>query len=250
MKSVPADYERYEYEPEEYLKLAGRSAGIAAAAGWLFYENLLAGIVLFAVLLAAGLSRKERYVSERRWQLNLEFRDALVGMSAALSAGYSADNAFLEALKDLKMVYPDNALIVREFCYLGYRMKNGETAEEAVRDLAARSGVEDIRCFASVFAAAKRSGGNMIRILQRSIDKMGQKIEAKREIRTYLASRRYETLILKGMPFGILAYLQICSPGFLDPMYHNPSGIVIMTIMLILYAGCCALADRLMRIEV
>lgn len=248
--AVPLDYGDYRFTFREYLMLAGRSAALSAAAGWLFYESSAAVLILLVIIFLLTIFNKERFAASRRWQLNLEFRDALSGMSAALSAGYSADNALSEALKALRALYPENALIIREFQFLGYRMKNGETAEEVISDLAGRSGVEDIRSFAAVFAAARKSGGNMVRILQRSIDKMGRKIEAKREIRTYLASRRYETLILKGMPFGILAYLRLCSPGFLNPMYHNSSGALIMTILLAMYFGCCALADRIMEIEV
>ena len=247
---VPEDYGIYRYSGKECVRIAGKTAGMAAVVGYLFYDSIWGCLLLFPVFLAAELFGKKKLIAERRRHLTLEFRDALAGVSAALSSGYSAENAIGEALKDLRLLYPDGALIVREFVYMNARMRNGSTAEEVLSDFGERSGTEDIRSFAEVFSAAKRGGGNMIAILQRSIDKINRRIEVKCEIRTFLAAKRYETLILKMMPFGIILYLRICSPGFLEPLYHNAAGIGVMTVLLLLYLGCAAAADRLMEVEI
>ena len=249
-EAVPADYASLRRTAGERLCLFGKSILYGAGAGWLFYDSLLGGIVLIPCFLAAGLLAGERMARQKRWQLNLEFRDGLEALSAALAAGYSAENAFGEALSDLKQLYPEDSLIVREFRHIHLGMKSGNTVQDMLSDLAERSGVEDIVSFAAVFAAAKLYGGDMIRVLRRSIDKIGQKIETKREIRILLEGRRYETMILKGMPCGSILYLRVFSDGFLSPLYHSVSGAAVMSVLLLLYCGFAYLADRLTEIEI
>ena len=52
------------------------------------------------------------------------------------------------------------------------------------------------------------------------------------------------------MPAGIILYMRITSPGFLDVLYHNTAGIVLMTLCLIVYAGAFFWGRRMAGIEV
>lgn len=64
-------------------------------------------------------------------------------------------------------------------------------AEQIFEDFAKRVRLEDVRNFANVFAAAKRSGGDMIAIIQNTVNQIGDKIDVRREIDTILAAKRY-----------------------------------------------------------
>ena len=48
--------------------------------------------------------------------------------------------------------------------------------------LGERSGIEDIENFAAVFSTAKRSGGDMDKIIQTSARMLGDKIDVRKEI--------------------------------------------------------------------
>ena len=247
---VPADYGICRLTAGERACFLGKAVLYGMGAGLLFYDSLTGGLLLIPCFLAGGILTRERIARRGRWRLNLEFRDGLAALSAALAAGYSAENAFEEALKDLKRLYSEDALIVREFHYIVQGMRTGSTVQEMLADFAERSGVEDIESFAAVFAAAKQGGGNLVRILRKSVGKIGQKIETKREIQVLLTARRYEAAVLKAMPCGMILYLRICSDGFLDPLYHNGFGWSVMSILLAVYCGFGCLADRLTEIEV
>jgi len=51
---------------------------------------------------------------------------------------------------------------------------------------------------------------------------------------------------MKIMPFGILAYVGMSSPGYFDPLYGNATGIMIMTVLLIVYLAAFYLGDRIL----
>ena len=52
------------------------------------------------------------------------------------------------------------------------------------------------------------------------------------------------------VPCMILIYVQMVSPGFLDVMYHNPAGIVIMSVCLLVYFLAWLWGRKIVSIEV
>ena len=117
--------------------------------------------------------------------------------------------------------------------------------EKILLDISDRSGIEDIEDFANVFAAAKRSGGDFTRIIRKAAESIGDKMDVRREIKTAISSRRYETRIMEAVPFGIIVYLNLTSSGFLAALYHNITGYVIMTVCLCLYLIAFVIAERI-----
>jgi tight adherence protein B len=189
-------------------------------------------------------------LKNRKWKLNLEFKDGIQAISAALEAGYCAENAFEEAYKDLGQIYTDDAMIQKELSYVVNQLRMNITVEKALIDFAERSGLEDIKSFADVFSTAKRSGGDLINIIKVTSSMIGDKIEVNREIITLISAKRLEANIMKVMPLFILVYLSISSPGFLDPLYHNLLGILVMSVFLLCYLSAFLVIDKIIRIEV
>ena len=69
------------------------------------------------------------------------------------------------------------------------KLSVGQTSEEAAENLARRSGVAEIRQFAEVFSAAKRTSGQLAPILKDIAALLAQRQETEEEIRTMSAAR-------------------------------------------------------------
>ena len=65
-----------------------------------------------------------------------------------------------------------------------------------------------------------------------------------------LEAKKMEQNMMSIIPCLILFYVQTVSPGFLDGMYHNPTGIAIMTAALAVYAGAVFWGRKIVDIEV
>jgi len=72
----------------------------------------------------------------------------------------------------------------------------------------------------------------------------------KKEIEATLAAKKSEQMIMSLMPAGIILYLQLASPGFLDILYGNPFGICAMTVCLTVYGAAYWMGKRIVEIEV
>ncbi|MCR5486865.1 MAG: type II secretion system F family protein [Lachnospiraceae bacterium] len=217
---------------------------------FIFYRSILPFFGFFLFFPKYQKYRKKSRREKRKRELAAQFRESIQAVSTSLNAGYSVENAFVEAYGDMKQTYGEDAPIAIEYRRIAERLKNNEAIEVILKDFALRCGVEDIRDFSDVFSAAKRSGGDMGKIIRRASGNISEKMEVKREIDTLISSKRYEQRIMEIVPFAIIAYLSVISPGFMDGLYHNPIGIAVMSACLGIYAGGFFLAEKIMRIEV
>ncbi len=223
---------------------------VPAVIAYLFYRSIAAFVVLLPLAGYVGRRRRAESERKRKHELNLEFREAVISVQTALNAGYSVENAFIEAGRDMENMYGPEAMITVEFKSLERRLKTNENLENIIYDMAERSGLDDIKDFADVFSAAKRSGGDLTKIIRRTSDTISDKIEVRREIETLVSAKRMENRIMQAVPFGIIAYLNMTSAGFLSSLYHNPTGVVVMSFCLALYAGGFCLSERITDIEI
>ena len=223
--------------------------GILSFIIYLFYKDINI-ILLFSPLLYFYLKyQKKKLIEERKWQLALQFREGILSLSAALNAGYSIENAFVEALKDMHFIYEEEAYIIKEFSYIVYQIQMNQTVENALEDFAYRSHIEEIYNFSQLFITVKRTGGDIVKIISRTGKALSDKIEIEREIKTLLTAKKFESKIMFVIPLGIILYMWICSPGFLDSMYHNILGNIIMTIMIVVYTIAYFWAEKIMDIK-
>lgn len=243
------NYDVYHFTPFESIRYILEGFVVVLIFAILFYKGIFGLVILSPLIYIYYKKKKAELTKKRKWQLNLEFRDGINSLSAAIAAGYSAEHAFIEAIEDLRRMYPEGAMIIKEFTYLVNRIQMNITVEKALHDFGERSGVEDIISFAEVFATAKRTGGDIIQIIKATGSIINDKIEVKREIMTVIAAKKFEASIMKLVPAGILCYLTISSPGFLDPLYHNLLGILVMTILLIIYLITYRIIDNITNIE-
>ena len=171
-------------------------------------------------------------------------------MTVALNVGYSAENAVKEALVDLQLIYPQEARVVKEFRYMIQQIQLNMSVEQIFLDLAKRTRDEEVQMFATVLGLARRAGGDMVEIVRSAVWQIGEKIEVKQEIETMMAAKKMEFRIMSLVPFAMICYIKIAFPGFMNVMYGNLRGIVIMTICLLIYAAAFEWGRRMVEIEV
>lgn len=244
------DYRRYRFSRSETIRYGAEAAILTGVVALCFYNSVLALAVYPLVIFWYFREKKEQLAEKRRKELQLQFKDAVQGMAAALAAGYSPENAVGEARKELRLIYPENADMVQELSAIQRKLDANQTIEEAVRDFAFRSGLEEAETFAEIFAVGKRSGGDLIGIMKDTARTISQTVDTERQVASVLASRRYEQKIMNVIPFAMILYLRFGCPGFLDPVYGNTAGILAMTACLAVYLAAGYLSRRMLAIEV
>ncbi len=229
------DYGIHLWTLQEKILLAVQCAGIVVLLSWFFYRSVWACLPLSLLGIRYGKSRSAAKAQEDRRVLLLQFCDMTQSAAAGMKAGYSVENAFLESYADMSMMYGESSMICQELSVIRRGLVMNITLEELLSDLGQRSHVAQIKEFASVFSIARKSGGNMAEIIRSTADVIHRMVETREEILTQTAARRMERNIMNVMPFAVLAYVDASNKGYFDSLYHNLTGVVIMTVCLIVY---------------
>lgn len=244
------DYRKYRLSARERGKCLGMAVLLAGAIAYLFYGSWL-GLFLIPVLYVILKRRAvRRGMEETQEQLAKEFLDSLRSISAALLAGYSMENAWKEAQKEIGAFHGEESFMYRELEEMNHSAALNTPIEQLLEDFAVRSGNADIAGFSEVFAFAKRSGGNFVTIIEGTSGTMRARYETEREIQVLVASRKMEQKVMNLVPMLILAYLKVTSMDFLDVLYGNAAGIIFMTGCLAAYGGAILLAERILKIRI
>lgn len=247
---MPMDYRKYRCDIRDQLYCAGVSAVAGAIIAWLFFRSWYAIIVVAPVYLFFHKAYAKKKIEERREAMILEFRDGMQAVSAALLAGYSMENAWREAEKELKELHGEQSIMYREFLQMNAAIKVNQPLELVLADFSERSGCEDIESFTQVFCFAKRSGGDFAGIIRTTIQRIAGKLEVEREIDAVIAGKKLEGRIMDVMPVLILLYLNLTSGDFLDVLYGNPVGAAIMTVALAVYAAAIKISEGIIDIKI
>lgn len=225
--------------------------GILCGVCYLFYRHWLWAIPVGTLVWLCSIRRRKRILEEqKKWEINLEFREGLQGIAAALGAGYAMENAIEESRKDLVILYGEDSVLAAEFAWVIRKLQQNQPVTSALTAMAEKLQIEDISDYVEIYQTARKSGGDLISITRDSARKIGDRIQVRREIRTSMAAREMEGKVMRVVPLGMILYFWVCSPGFLDCLYRGIFGRGVMSILLIVYLAAILLDEKMARIPV
>lgn len=227
-----------------------RAVLLDAMLSYLFYNTWIAAILLIPVSIFYLYQWREDYCHKKEQEFRGQFQNGMQILSSALKAGYSVENAIKETEKDLRPLYSEDSRIRREFKRMIHELNMNLTAEQVLKEMARRIQQEDVDNFVTVFATAKRTGGDSISILKDTVQMIGDKIEVEREIQTLLASKKLEFHVMCIIPLGMVLYMRMAFPEFLSVLYGGLPGVILMSICLGVYAFAWRMGTKMIQIEV
>jgi tight adherence protein B len=227
-----------------------KGIALLLAVGYLFYGKIIYGIFLMPYLYVYYGNSKKQYVRRVQDDKIRQFKDGMMALNSALSAGYSIENSFREALGELRVLYGRQAHIVKGFEQIVHKLAMNGNVEEALKKFAEDMDVEDARYFAEVFCYAKRSGGDMTAIIRKTTENLNGKLEVKREISTLITGKRMEQKVMNIVPFAIILYIRMAAGEFIQALYGNTAGVLVMTGCLGVYVLSIRWAEKIIDIEV
>ncbi len=243
------DYRSYRLTLKEHGKCLAGAVLLTAVIAYLFYDSAWGFLIFPAVYVLLRKRGIAQGTARVQAQIGKEFLDVLRTVSSALLAGLSMENAWREAAREIEGLYGESSIMGRELIRINGKVGMNIPLEQQLEELAMRSGNADIVSFAEVFAFAKRSGGNLVTIMEGTANHIRARFETEREIQVMVASKLLEQKIMNVVPLLILAYLKVTSIGFLDILYGNVAGVLFMSGCLLAYGGAILLSERMLRIE-
>lgn len=224
---------------------------IAMAFGlsWCFYRSLWGLLVMVPGIPFVVKELKRRWQLEQEMQMGREFSSFLQSLGAALAVGNSMDGAFREATAEFMQFHEDKSLLAPKLQRLLAGRSMQKPLDLLVKEMAEDTGVKEMVLFARVFQYANHCGGDFRELVQRTAGSIRQKQQLNQEIENALTGKALELKIMAITPLGILIYIGLANPGYLDPLYHNLSGTLIMTGCLVVYLASVLWGLRIVSIK-
>lgn len=189
-----------------------------------FLVSLVVRMPMFQVLpLCAGTAAVPFVVTaiQRRRRFNKfeeQFPEAMDLLGRAVRAGHAFTTGFELIGKEL----PDP---VGEEFRIAFQQQNlGLPLRDALGNMTVRVPLPDIRIFVSALQIQRESGGNLAEVLDTMSYVIRERFKLRRQIQTYTAEGRLSSYTLTAIPFVALIALQLTRPGYLTPLFTDPSG--------------------------
>jgi tight adherence protein B len=202
------------------LAFAAANAAAALLGGVLGWR--LAGPVgaLGGVLAGVGVVewRLARARDRRAERLEAQLREAVMALAAGVRAGLSVRRAFDEAVRDAEEPMRGH---LRETLR---RVEMGEPLDDAVVTLASDVESSEARLLVTALAVHQRTGGELPAMLEEVASIIGQRVDARRQVRALTAQGRASGAVLAVLPVAFVTLLSGTSGDGLGAFYRTPLG--------------------------
>ena len=152
-----------------------------------------------------------RLVAKRKLRITWGLADALDLMVITMEAGLGLNAAMLKVCEELKTVHPD---ICKEFELANLEIRVGRERSEALRNLAERSGVDDLNSLVGMLIQADRFGTSIARAVRVYSDSLRTKRRQRAEQAAQKAAFKL-LLPLGGLLFPTM-FIIILGPALLN----------------------------------
>lgn len=228
------------------MKELVRACLIAGTLSVFFYRSFFAFVPMLLPAFISMWWERKKQIQEKQEILLQQFEECILSVCSCVRSGYAAENAFVESMKDMELIYGKNAAILKELRIIKGGLESRNSLEQLLFEMGNRTQLREIKEFAEVFAIAKQNGANMSEVIKSTAGQISADRYLKEEMKTILASKILEGRIMNYIPFFLMTYVECTTPGYFAVFYGNTRGVLLMTVFLIWYMGAYAFTEAIL----
>jgi len=189
---------------------------LAGGVAWLLTGSVVLGVppglVAGSLPLVRVLIRRRQRLEKLRSQL----ADAFGMMARVMRSGQTALQAMLVISEEFDQP------IAGEFGYCYQQQNMGLPPEAALRDLARRTGLPEMRMFVVASVIHWQVGGNLAELLEKLAVVIRERFRIRGVIQTLTAEGRFQAGVLLALPFAIFGILALINQTYVVVLLDHP----------------------------
>ena len=142
--------------------------------------------------------------------------DAVELMVRSLRVGHPFSSAISIVAKELKDP------LATEFGIIADESTYGRDVGEALKHMAERLDMQDLRFLAVAVAIQQQAGGNLAEILEGLAKVIRARFRLFRRVKAITADAQWSGKFLSGFPIGALIFIQVAKPDYYDEVLDHP----------------------------
>lgn len=177
-------------------------------------------------------------------KFNAQLVNALTGMSNALKAGFSIQQAFESVVKE------GQNPIAQEFGMFLQQLRVGVHFEEALADMDRRMGSEDLTLMIQSIEIARQTGGNLTEVFDRIAATIRERRRIEGKIKSLTAQGRIQGRVVGAMPFFLGIALYLLDPSMILGFIQSYVGMFVLLLVIVLEICGILVIRKIVNIDV
>lgn len=206
----------------EFVALTVLCGLIGAVVAAIFLTNVIFILLIAGIAALIPYFRMKRSHSKRQNQLVDQLADTLSILASSLRAGYS----FLQALDTVSKEIGEPS--AGEFQRVVAEIRLGRPIDDALTAMAYRVKSDDLKWAVIAINVQRQVGGNLAEVLDIVANTVRERAYIRRQIKVLSAEGTLSVAILACLPFGILLYISIVNPGYIEPLFNTLVGNILL----------------------
>jgi tight adherence protein B len=211
----------------EFILLILVGAFVGALIGLVVAGPLLAFLLVIAAPFVGHLVLGF-LAGKRRGKFDEQLGDTLQLLSGSLRAGHSILRAIDAAANE------SQAPTSEEMRRIVSETSLGRDLLMSLNDTADRMKNEDFVWISQAIQINREVGGNLAEVLDQVNETIRERSEIKGHIKSLAAEGKFSAYILMALPIGIVLLLTTVNPGYMNKMFTNPLGWIMIVASIIL----------------
>lgn len=212
-----------ELTPQKLFAYMAATGLLAAACGTLLGKSLIVGglVGLAGAYIPFAIVQIRR--GRRLQRIMAQLPDAFELMARCVRAGQTVSQS-MQAVAD-----EFEAPLAPEFSYCYEQMNLGLPAELAMRDLARRIGLMEIKVFVLAMLIQTQTGGNLAELLDKLGNIVRERFKIQGKIKALTGEGRLQAWVLLALPFALLGVVMMLNRSYVDVFFARPG--ILMTML-------------------
>lgn len=203
---------------------------------------------LFVLVLTVGFLLPDFYLhlqfKKKRKQIEEDLLKAIIIMNNAFKSGSNITQAVGVVKDELDGPISD------EFKKIYIDINYGLSLDIVFQRFYDRVKLEEAKYITSSLALLNKTGGNIVNVFTLIEKTFFDKKKLKNELNSLTASSVFIFRLLLGMPFFLFAIIFIINPTYFAPFFKSTIGVLVLSILIILYAMYILVVNKLLKVKI
>ena len=235
------------YERLWLVSEIGKLLGLCTVIAFVFYDTSWGALPAVPVCILMYKRDRQAEAERKKKQMVSEFKDVLVLLSSELTAGRSLETALGRLSKSYNGTGPAADRMKTELEVASRGLSLSKSPEQLIYEIGERNDISEIKEFAGLIRINKRYGGDTAAIAARTAGQVADRQMLEAEVRSMVAAKRLESMVMTVTPCAIIVYMRMTNPGYMDIMYNTLAGRIVMTVCLMMVMLAVCITDRVLN---
>ena len=235
------------YSPMRAREFALRHAGfmlVGLLSGGILLGSWVYGVILLAFFGYGRVMLLERERTQRKRALEEQLDSTLQSMANTILVTQNLEDAFATIAQHF------DPPISQEADILVKQVRLGTPMDEALRDLANRCQSRNVDAIVTALTVGRQTGGELPKVLETTAGVLRETMRVEGVMEAKTSEGKAQVIVMGMLPFVFGGALQLIDPEWMQPLFSDPVGWLVLSFACVLEFVGLAMVSKLTKIDV